>query len=124
MSGQLSDESVEALDELVGIHAVDLAGLLNSLAAGHGTAHSVHTDGLEHDERLRRLIDDITNNGVFIDFYHLKYLHVLSSTVIIPAKATDFNSFLQVKKQRGARPSVSMDKAQRPSFILAKQSLQ
>lgn len=63
---------VELLDEHININAVNHAGLLDGFAAGSGAAETMHTHFKEVGGRCAVNIKNITDNGIFCNFGHVK----------------------------------------------------
>jgi hypothetical protein len=69
--GLLSQVGVDLGHQLVGVGAVDHAGLSDGLAAGSGAAQAVHTDLEEVLGGLDIVIQDITDQSVFGNRSHV-----------------------------------------------------
>ena len=59
---------VQLRQEAVAVHAVDHAGLFDSLTPGRGAAQAMHADGEEQGSALRSDVQNIANDGFFLDF--------------------------------------------------------
>jgi hypothetical protein len=66
---------------------VDHAGFLHSLAPGRRAAQAVHADGKEQGSCVGGDIQNITDDGVFFDFYSHNMTSYLVSSPIITATA-------------------------------------
>ena len=61
-------EMIQLRQEAVAVHAVHHAGFFNGFAPGRGAAQAMHTDGEEQGSALGRDVQNITDDGFFLDF--------------------------------------------------------
>ena len=101
-----SQEVVQLSQEGLAVDAVNHASFLNGLAAGRGAAQAVHADFEEHGSSGGCDIQNITDNGIFFNFYSDFYdllLHLLT-----------YYNLPFSKKQGGKYKRIT---GQRPSFL-------
>ena len=56
---------VDLFDQLVSVGAVNLAGILDGLAAGSGAAKAMHTDLKEEGSGIGSLIQNVADDRIF-----------------------------------------------------------
>ena len=86
-------EAIELSEESICINAMDHTGLIHGLSAGGGSAKAVHADCVKQRLDLRCEVQNVTDDGFFLNGNHFVYSLLIFLSVLYPEKEKNTRGF-------------------------------